>query len=225
MKCSFLAVLIAALALVVQAANADIIGCDFATETGASIKFTGTGRTIEFPNAGTHDFVITAATSPNLSNLAGLQGNISGTFTVGSITAGGGAEQASVTTADGAFSVDDGTGHTLTADLDWKDIFVYSKLFGAMNIMGGANLTNFSYSGSNSDLLAIKNGGDQSVVLSFQFSPVTKKSLVQLMTPGQVNSTSYSGSLSAVPEPSSCVLLGMAALGLLAYAGRRRLLT
>ncbi len=84
-----------------------------------------------------------------------------------------------------------------------------------------------TYSGSNSDLLGIKNGADQTVVLTFQFSPVTAKSLTELMTPGQVSSTSYSGSLSSsssppVPEPSSCMLLVTAGLGLLTYAGRRR---
>ena len=219
MKCSFLAVLIAALALVTQTANADIISCDFASETGASIKFTGTGNLIEFPNT-TYDFAITTATSPNLG---GLQGNIGGTFVVGTITAVGGVEQASVTTADGTFSVDDGASNTLTADLDWKDILVFGKLVGAMNVTGITNLSNVSYSGSNSDLLGIKNGSDQTVILTFMFSPFTKKSLTELMADGQVNSTSYSGSLSSVPEPSACVLLGMAALGLLAYGWRRHL--
>jgi hypothetical protein len=216
--CSF--VVVVALALVVQTVNAQIISCDFASETDASIKFIGTGRTIEFPNTNTYDFVITAATSPSLG---GLQGNINGTFIVGAITSAvPGVEQASVTTTNGTFSVYDGFSNTLTADLDWKDILVFNKLVGGMNVTGLVNLDNISYSGSNSDLLGIENGTDQTVVLTFQFSPLKKKSLADLMVAGQVNSTSYSGSLSAVPEPSSCVLLGMATLGLLAYAWRRR---
>jgi hypothetical protein len=220
MKCSFLSILIVTLSLVAQTANADLITCDFSNLSDATIRFTGTGRLIEFPSTGLRDFVVTDATSPNLG---GLQGNIDGTFVVGLITVTGTMEQASVTTTDGLFSIDDGHGNTLKADLDWKDILVYTKMFGFMNILGDVNLANVTYAGSNTDLLAIKNGGDQSVVLSFTFSPVAKKSLVQLMTPGEVNSTSYSGSLSAVPEPSSCVLLGMAAFGLLTCAVRRRL--
>ena len=218
MKSSLLAVLIAALALVTQTAYANVISCDFSNVAGASIKFTGTGDTIEFPNTNTYDFGITDATSPNL---AGLQGNIGGTYTVGAITSVAGVETASVTTSDGTFSVDDGFSNTLTADLDWKDILVFS-LVGGMNVTGTANLDNISYSGSNSDLLDIKNGGAQTVVLTFQFSPFTKKSLTELMTDGQVNSTSYSGSLSSIPEPSSCTLLIAAGLGLLSYAWRRR---
>jgi hypothetical protein len=221
MKCSFLPVLIMVSALVVQTANADLISCDFASETGASIQFTGTGDEIEFihTNPNPYDFVITDATSPNL---AGLQGNIGGTFIVGPITVNGAMETAGVTTSGGTFSVDDGNGYTLTANLDWTDILVYNKLFGALNVDGVVDLTNVSYSGSNSYLAAIKNGSEQTVVLTFQFSPLTKKSLTQLMTDGQVNSTSYSGSLSSVPEPSILVLLGSGVFGLLAYAWRRR---
>ena len=99
-------------------------------------------------------------------------------------------------------------------------------LFGILNVEGAANLSDVTYSGSNSDLLGIRNGSDQTVVLTFQFSPLTEHTLTGLMTPGQVNSTSYSGSLSSsgsltVPEPSSCMLLVMAGLGLLASLGER----
>ncbi len=206
------------LALVAQTANADLISCDFSSETDASILFTGAGDTIEFLNTSTYDFVI-ATTSPNLG---GLQGNIGGTFLVGTITVDGGMETASVTTADGSFSVYDGA-NTLTADLDWIDIFVFNEFVGGLNVMGGtANLDNFSYSGSNSDLLSILNGSDQTVILTFQFSPLTSNSLTVLMADDQVNSTSYSGSLSSVPEPGMLVLLTLGGfVALFGYAIKR----
>ncbi len=220
MRCSAVAILIATLAVVVQTANAETITCDFANVAGSSVTFTGTGDTITFPNTGTYDFLVTGG-SPLA--LVGLNGNIGGTFTVGAITSPfTGLEQANVTTSDGAFSLYDGVSATLTANLDLKDIVVYNSLFGVMNASGVANLSGISYTGSNSDLLAIENGQQPSVVMTFQFSPLTQKSLTQLMTDGQVNSTSYSGSLSVVPEPSFCAMLGGAAVGLLLVFRRRR---
>ena len=221
MKRSFLTVLIVALALVAQTASAGQVSFDFASLTGASIKFTGTGDKIEFPNAPLgYDFAITDATSPGL---AGLSGNIGGTFVVGTISSPlSGVEQALVTTSNGSFSVYDGVTASLTADLDWKDITVYNKLSGVMNGTGIANLSNIAYTRSNSDLVAIRDGQQQTVVLTFQFSPLKKKSLTDLMTDGQVNSTSYSGSLSSVPEPSALVLLAGAAIGLVAFVRRRK---
>jgi hypothetical protein len=205
-------------------ARADTVSCDFASEVGSSIEFNGTNRTFEFPSTSPYDFVI-AATSPDLG---GLQGNIGGTFTVGTITFPGVGEQlANVASMNGTFSVYDGAGNTLTANLNWETIQVLDGLFGILNVEGVANLTNISYAGNNNDLLGIKDGSDQTVVLTFQFSPVTSETLTELMTPGQVSSTSYSGSLSSsspppVPEPSSCMLLVTAGLGLLTYTWRRR---
>ena len=225
MKYSLLAVVIAALALITQTANAETVSFDFASEAGSSIEFNGTNRTFDFPTTSQYDFVITTATSPDLG---GLQGNIGGTFNVGTITSPAvGEEQANVTSTNGTFSVNDGGSNTLTANLNWENVEVLYGLFGILNLTGTANLSNVSYSGGNSDLMGIKDGIDQTVVLTFQFSPVTSETLTELMTPGQVNSTSYSGSLSSsspppVPEPSSCMLLVTAGLGLLAYAGRRR---
>ena len=224
MKYSLLAVVIAALALITQTANAETVSFDFASVPGSSIEFNGTNRTFDFPTTSQYDFLITSASSPDLE---GLQGNIGGTFTVGTITPQQSERRKQTLRHQTApYSVYDGSGNTLTANLNWKDIEVLYGVFGLLNMSGTANLSNITYSGSNSDLLGIKNGTDQTVVLTFQFSPVTE-SLTQLTTNGQETSTSYSGSLSSVlvtpvPEPSSCMLLVTAGLGLLAYASRRR---
>jgi hypothetical protein len=93
----------------------DLVTCGFSSLSDASIRFTGTGGLIEFPSTGPHDFVVTDATSPNLGE---PEGNIDGTFVVGLISVAGNLEQASVTTTDGVFSIDDGLGNTLTPDLD-----------------------------------------------------------------------------------------------------------
>jgi hypothetical protein len=224
MKRSLLSALLVASILTVSAASADTLSFDFSSDTGATIKFTGSGDTIEFPNTGAYDFTITSTTFPSLG---GLQGNISGTFVVGAIaTPFTGMEQASVSTSDGTFSVSDGAGGTLSASLNWYDIFVYNSLVGGLNAMGSANLTDVTYDGGVSDLIDFAGGSEQTVVLTFQFSPMTKRSLGQLMTDGQVNSTSYSGSASAdtapsVPEPSTIALLITAGMGLLCGLLRR----
>jgi len=220
MKRSFAAILIAALALVAQTASAGPVAFDFASDVGATIKFTGTGDTIDFSSTGVWDFTITGSGSPSL---VGLKGVLGGTFTVGAISNPfPGVEQAAVTTSAGTFAVNDGAGNLLTAALNLVDITVYNSLSGVLNGNGVANLSNLSYSGSNSDLHDIHNGQEQTVILTFQFSPLTKKSLAQLMTDGQVNSTSFSGSLSSVPEPSALVLLTGAAIGLVAFVRRRK---
>jgi len=217
MRRAFAAIVIVALVSVAQTASAGQVSFDFASEVAATITFTGTGDKIEFPNTGTYDFVIIDSGS----SLTGLSGNIGGPFTVGAISPITGGETASVA-GSGSFSVDDGAGKTLSAVLNLVKITVYSGLSGVLNGDGVANLSNITYSGSNSTLLDIVSGAEQTVVMTFQFSPLKKKTLSQLMTDGQVNSTSYSGSLSSVPEPCIGVLLAGAAIGLVAFARRRR---
>ncbi len=209
---------VALFGVMVQVANAEVISCDFASVVGGSIQFTGTGDTVTFPNTGTYDFLITDSTAPSL---VGLYGNIGGTFTVGAITSpAAGFEQASIATTDGTLQLWDGASQSLMADLDWFNVAVFADLFGALGT-GSANLTNFTYSGGNSDLHAFADGYDQTAVLTFQFSANNKHSLTELMTDGQVNNTSYSGSLSAIPEPSACALLIAAVLCLLVCGWRR----
>ncbi len=218
MKRSLAAVLIVALALVAQRASAEPVTFDFANEIGAAVTFIGTGDKIEFART-SYNFVITGS-SPG--GLVGLSGDIIGTFLVGTITSPiPGVEQAAITSTDGKFVVYGG-GDALTADLDLKNIIFLNDLSGVMNASGLANLSNIVYSGSNSALLAIRDGQQQAMLLTFQFPPLGKKSLAELMADGEVNGTSFSGSLSSVPEPSTFVLLAGAVIGLAAFVWRRR---
>jgi len=221
MKSSSLALFVVATFSMLQSARAEPVSFDFSSITGSTIRFIGTGNKIEFP--ATTDFVIIDASAASLVN---LNGSIGGTYVVGAISnPSPGVEQAPVTTTNGTFSVFDGA-VALTADLDWKDILVYNGLSGVLNGMGIVNLTNIAYTGTNAALAALRDGSQQTAIVTFQFSPLNKKTLTQLMTDGQVNTTSFSGSVSAVPEPSTVLML--AAASILAFSAtwlRRRILS
>jgi hypothetical protein len=143
------------------------------------------------------------------AGLTGLQGNIGGVFTVGAITVNGSLQTAPVT-GSGTFSIVDAGGFALSGTLQWLDVFTLGTT-GGTNVGGTVNLTGLTYTGSNADLIALRNLLAASVVSSFQFVPGIP--LTDLVN-GGINSTSYSGTLTArVPEPSlSWLLAGAVAI-------------
>jgi hypothetical protein len=189
----------------------DFVSEPSGTQAGAYIEFKGgPARTVTFPNgASGYDFVITQSDAPSM---IGIKGNIDGTFTVGQITTVGSLQTAPLNGTGTFFRLTDPSGKVLSADLTWKEIFTYGT-GGGLNPdpMNTINLTNWNYDtgGSYQPFLDILGGADQSVSLSFQFSP--GKTLTQLMATGSDRLTTYAGSFSMTPEPATLCLLGVGA--------------
>jgi hypothetical protein len=180
----------------------------YADTAGSSIFFTGNTspiHTFHF-NPSTNNFQVTSGTA------AGDLGQITGTFTIGTITTIGTIQTAPVT-GTGTFVIHDGLGHNLTASLtSWFDI-TQTGTAGFLNINGQIDLTSITYTGINPDLVALRVAGSASDALSFTFNPaVTLKTLKN--GPGS-HHTGFSGSVSfEVPDGGSAVaLLGIALAG------------
>jgi hypothetical protein len=193
-------VLAIAMALMLYPGSATALRLDYSNLDGASIRFSGATDTFTFiDNSLGKDFSITGGDGLAGATI-GLQGHLGGAFTIGAITISGSLQTAGVT-GTGIFEIYDGS-NTFQADLVWVDIYTLGGS-GGVNSGLAANLANVSYSGSNTDLLQFLNGGTTNI--TFQFQPA--KSLTELTTE-ESNSTSYSGSLSPVPEPAAMLLLG-----------------
>jgi hypothetical protein len=183
-----------------------------------ALQGSGSGATIAFQtNQAGQGFDITK--SSGLGDAVGLFGTISGTFSysTASITSIGPGQTAPVSTSSGAtLTITDGNNVSLTAAISGVDIATVGT-GGIINVNGAINLTNVHYSGTNTDLLDLKNDVAASggiVALTFQFVP--GETLTQ-MAAGGSDPTSYSGTIAtaSIPEPGS-VLLGCIALGTIA---------
>jgi len=193
-----------------------------ASNADLAIQGSGSGATLAFQNnqAG-QGFDITK--SSGVGDAVGLFGTITGTFsyTAASITSSGAVQTAAVTPSSGAtLTITDADHVSLTAAISGVDIATLGTA-GAFNVDGALDLTNVSYSGTNTDLLDLKNditanGGI--VALTFQFVP--GESLTQLAAAGS-DTTSYSGTIASVPEPGT-LLLGCIALGTIAVGATWR---
>lgn len=219
------------------------IKLNLSANIGSEIVFVGngSGATVSFtPGAfSSSTFVITSLSGASGTNAGlGLQGSIGGTFsyTTASITSDGIGGESATLVGNGAntFTIIDNAGvpQTFSANIAGINIST-AGTSGAINYTGSVNLTNVVYNGTNADLLILKqqtaspSGGIATI--TFQFIP--GQSLTQLasgsLSSPITNSTSYSGTVTSVPEPGSLAMAftGVALLGAGCYRRRRSLLS
>jgi hypothetical protein len=208
-------------------ARAASITLDIAAVPNGNIDFAGAGAGNGASFSFTNDFTITETTGNHSS--VGFLGTIGGTFTyttvTPTVTPAGVLDTAVATASNGSLSISDGT-TSLTGTVSSMNISTLGA-GGTINYSGSIDLSGISYTGSNIELLALKNDVDMNsaggiLTVTFQFTNPS-----QTLTSLEIgnNSTSYSGTISAsgefngqtVPEPGSlclgCIALGTVVLG------------
>ena len=207
MKKQKLAIIAIAAGLAVSATTSQAaLSLSFSNQgLNTGIQFNGASSSFQLDpspgSLGSPQFAVTSETGGSSS--IGLVGWINGSpWTIGSITTSGTIQSAAVTGLGNLF-ISDGLGNDLTGTVGWMTIQT-DQSAGFINSALDLNITGLAYSGANADLLALVNGGKDSMNLTFQFNP--GKSLTQLTT-GSDQIGSYSGALAAtsVPEPSTVV--------------------
>lgn len=210
-----------ALLLASSSGVASAIELDFGNVAGALLHFDGhdhfsfTASTL-VPNVG-QDFQIVGSDSVSQDSLLD-KGTITGTF---GFTPSG---NVSNVTGSGTITIVDSHNIDLTANLDWKTIAVSSGA-GNLNVNGVVNLSNVSYSGSQTDLQALATGAMPTATM--QFNVKSTQDLAYLgggVSHVITDVRAYNGALTAVPEPGTIAMLfaGLPALGLVFARCRRK---
>jgi hypothetical protein len=213
MKCIIATV--AGLALMAASSEAQLT-LDFASNPGASIQFNGAADSFSFNN-GNNGWQWNVTSEVGGLSAVGLNASVNnGPFSYGPITTSGSGgfqvQYATVLGPLGNLVMSDGSVN-LTGTVNWIDVATYGTGVGLLNAALDINVSNIHYSGSNPDFQYLVANQPGSMDVSFQFS--TSETLTQLSTGTGPYLTSYSGSISVVPEPSTLALTGLGGLFLL----------
>ena len=192
------------MSLLLVSFHAKAITLNFGNLVGTVVNFAG-DSTFNFTSTNGYQFSISSVQG-GLGDSVGLDGFVSpgGPFTIGAITTNGILQSANVT-GSGVLHIVDALGSNLVGNVQWLNITTVG-VGGILDLTGTVNLNNLMYPGANSDLTALAAAGSASDVVTFQFTPA--HDLTFLADVG--GQTSYSGSIAAVPEPSTWALLAMA---------------
>lgn len=197
------------------ATQASAINFDISSAGDSGMDFYGDSSFDFFSNTDGHVFEIND-TDGAAGDAKGLFGSISGMWTIdpwaGNTT--------SLSGGPGIFSIMDEAGEMFTADIDFKKIG--TVLSGGV-INGSSNLTNFSYSGLNSDLGMLYAAGSATLALSFEMAGGPENLTLGHLAENEFETT-FSGDLESGSQavPDGGATAAMLGFGLLATAGVAR---
>ena len=182
------------------------ISLQFSGVPGSSMAFFGVASQFNILtplptplNPGGHQWWVTGGGS---GAAWGLYGDFAGgPWSYGPITVNGSDESALVTTLGGTMTILDALNVPLSGTVNWVEVST-SQFIGGVDAAAIVNLSGLNYGGLNPDLLAFAANGFGSVNLSFQFNG-PGMTLTDLTTGQGRYTTSYSGSVAAVPEAST----------------------
>jgi len=215
-------------------------------DVGGSVRFNREKGSFQFDPTETANFTINNVLVGTPSDLVGLEGNIGGTFEIGTPSApvafpGGWVETAPITTVGGSFSITDLNGDVFSATLSFDSltmVHMSSGDGGLLTTEATVTLTNLTYTGSNASLQALRDSHNNDVTISFTFTSSGEfdgfpqnvtldylRTYVSESGEPDVVSTTFSGTLAAAaPVPGSFLMLASGSVlvgGIGAYRRRR----